>query len=81
MIFVTFICVLSFKLNETWDGGAKAVFVLQDFGFLFKEHSTYALEQVLKINPRKKDINCFEAADFELIGYDPHPKIEMKMAV
>lgn len=35
----------------------------------------------LKINPQKKDINSFEAADFELIGYDPHPRIEMKMAV
>lgn len=36
---------------------------------------------VLKINPQKNDINSFEAADFELIGYDPHPRIEMKMAV
>lgn len=37
--------------------------------------------QILKINPLKKDIDSFEAADFELIGYDPHQKIEMKMAV
>ncbi|KAF7840982.1 bifunctional dihydrofolate reductase-thymidylate synthase [Senna tora] len=29
----------------------------------------------------KKDIESFVAADFELIGYDPHQKIEMKMAV
>ncbi|XP_057494728.1 bifunctional dihydrofolate reductase-thymidylate synthase-like isoform X2 [Actinidia eriantha] len=36
---------------------------------------------MLKINPRKKDIDSFEAADFKLIGYDPHQKIEMKMAV
>ncbi|KAM7470790.1 hypothetical protein LguiA_008973 [Lonicera macranthoides] len=36
---------------------------------------------ILKINPLKKDIDSFEAADFELIGYDPHQKIEMKMAV
>ena len=34
----------------------------------------------LKINP-KKDIDSFVAADFKLIGYDPHQKIEMKMAV
>uniref|UniRef100_A0A5B7AZH1 Bifunctional dihydrofolate reductase-thymidylate synthase n=1 Tax=Davidia involucrata TaxID=16924 RepID=A0A5B7AZH1_DAVIN len=36
---------------------------------------------ILKINPQKKDIDSFEAADFKLIGYDPHQKIEMKMAV
>jgi dihydrofolate reductase/thymidylate synthase len=37
--------------------------------------------QILKINSEKKDIDSFVAADFELIGYDPHQKIEMKMAV
>ncbi|XP_034927609.1 bifunctional dihydrofolate reductase-thymidylate synthase isoform X1 [Populus alba] len=36
---------------------------------------------ILKINSEKKDIDSFVAADFELIGYDPHQKIEMKMAV
>ncbi|XP_077253526.1 putative bifunctional dihydrofolate reductase-thymidylate synthase isoform X2 [Tasmannia lanceolata] len=36
---------------------------------------------VLKINPQKKDIDSFEAADFTLVGYDPHQKIEMKMAI
>ncbi|ANM67098.1 Thymidylate synthase/dCMP hydroxymethylase domain [Arabidopsis thaliana x Arabidopsis arenosa] len=36
---------------------------------------------VLKINPEKKDIDSFVADDFELIGYDPHKKIDMKMAV
>uniref|UniRef100_A0A7N0T8U2 Bifunctional dihydrofolate reductase-thymidylate synthase n=2 Tax=Kalanchoe fedtschenkoi TaxID=63787 RepID=A0A7N0T8U2_KALFE len=36
---------------------------------------------VLKINPEKKDIDAFVAADFTLLGYDPHQKIEMKMAV
>ncbi|XP_027903505.1 bifunctional dihydrofolate reductase-thymidylate synthase isoform X1 [Vigna unguiculata] len=35
----------------------------------------------LKINPKKKDIDSFVAADFKLIGYDPHQKIDMKMAV
>ncbi|GAU47467.1 hypothetical protein TSUD_90350 [Trifolium subterraneum] len=35
---------------------------------------------ILKINP-KKDIDSFAAADFKLIGYEPHQKIEMKMAV
>ncbi|KAI4298317.1 hypothetical protein L6164_031891 [Bauhinia variegata] len=35
----------------------------------------------LKINPKKKDIDSFVAADFKLIGYDPYQKIEMKMAV
>ncbi|MCI19316.1 bifunctional dihydrofolate reductase-thymidylate synthase-like [Trifolium medium] len=37
--------------------------------------------QTLKINPQKKDIDSFVATDFKLIGYDPHRKIEMKMAV
>lgn len=36
---------------------------------------------ILKINPQKKDIDSFVLADFKLIGYDPHQKIEMKMAV
>ncbi|KAG2397917.1 Bifunctional dihydrofolate reductase-thymidylate synthase [Vigna angularis] len=36
---------------------------------------------ILKINPNKKDIDSFVATDFKLIGYDPHKKIEMKMAV
>ncbi|XP_004500795.1 bifunctional dihydrofolate reductase-thymidylate synthase [Cicer arietinum] len=35
----------------------------------------------LKINPKKKDIDSFVATDFKLIGYNPHQKIEMKMAV
>ncbi|KNA19278.1 hypothetical protein SOVF_062630 [Spinacia oleracea] len=36
---------------------------------------------VLKINPQKKNIDSFVAKDFELVSYDPHQKIEMKMAV
>ncbi|URD86848.1 hypothetical protein MUK42_28000 [Musa troglodytarum] len=36
---------------------------------------------VLKMNPLKKDIDSFVASDFELVGYDPHNKIEMKMAI
>ncbi|XP_010254750.1 PREDICTED: putative bifunctional dihydrofolate reductase-thymidylate synthase isoform X2 [Nelumbo nucifera] len=36
---------------------------------------------ILKINPHKKDIDSFVATDFKLVGYDPHQKIEMKMAV
>ena len=30
--------------------------------------------QILKINPQKKNIDSFVAADFQLIGYDPHQK-------
>ncbi|KAK9164218.1 hypothetical protein Syun_005120 [Stephania yunnanensis] len=36
---------------------------------------------ILKINELKKDIDSFVAADFKLFGYDPHQKIEMKMAI
>jgi dihydrofolate reductase/thymidylate synthase len=37
--------------------------------------------QILKINPSKKDIDSFAASDLKLVGYDPHQKIEMKMAI
>ncbi|KAL0391955.1 UNVERIFIED_CONTAM: Bifunctional dihydrofolate reductase-thymidylate synthase 1 [Sesamum radiatum] len=36
---------------------------------------------ILKINPEKRDIDSFVAADFELRNYEPHQKLEMKMAV
>ncbi|KAK7251569.1 hypothetical protein RIF29_34882 [Crotalaria pallida] len=36
---------------------------------------------ILKINPKKKDMDSFVASDFKLTGYDPQPKIEMEMAV
>ncbi|PIA55834.1 hypothetical protein AQUCO_00700274v1 [Aquilegia coerulea] len=36
---------------------------------------------VLKINPLRKDIDSFVISDFKLVGYKPHQKIEMKMAV
>ncbi len=39
------------------------------------------LPQTLKINPAKRDIESFTSEDFELIGYQAHKKIEMKMAV
>jgi dihydrofolate reductase / thymidylate synthase len=35
----------------------------------------------LNINPGKKDIDNFTFEDFQLIGYDPHPKIKMEMSV
>jgi len=35
----------------------------------------------LKINTENTDIDGFKASDFELVGYNPHPKIAMKMAV
>ncbi|OIT04866.1 PREDICTED: bifunctional dihydrofolate reductase-thymidylate synthase-like [Nicotiana attenuata] len=36
---------------------------------------------ILNINPQKKDMDSFVATDFTLVGYDPHRKIEMKMAI
>lgn len=35
----------------------------------------------LKINPSKTDIDSFDYADFEVVGYNPHKAIKMKMAV
>jgi len=36
---------------------------------------------VLKMNPDVKDIDGFKASDFEIVGYNPHSKIAMDMAV
>jgi dihydrofolate reductase/thymidylate synthase len=36
---------------------------------------------ILRINPEVKDIDGFKASDFELVGYNPHGKIAMEMAV
>merc|ERR1712066_62701 len=36
---------------------------------------------VLRINPEIKDIDGFSFGDFTLVGYDPHKKIDMEMAV
>jgi dihydrofolate reductase/thymidylate synthase len=36
---------------------------------------------IIRINPGKKDIDSFVFEDFEIIGYDPHPTIKMKMVV
>lgn len=35
----------------------------------------------LRINPMKTDIDSFTFDDFELVGYNPHKKIAMEMAV
>ncbi len=35
----------------------------------------------LRINPEKNSIDDFVFEDFQLIGYDPHPKIKMEMSV
>lgn len=35
----------------------------------------------LKINSAKKSIDDFEFSDFEVVGYNPHKTIKMKMAV
>jgi thymidylate synthase len=35
----------------------------------------------LKINPDKKTLDHFSCEDFEVIGYNPHKTIKMKMAV
>jgi dihydrofolate reductase/thymidylate synthase len=66
-------------------GGFLSVFssipFYQLFLFLWQMCSLAYAMQILKINPEKKDIDSFVAADFKLISYDPHQKIEMKMAV
>jgi thymidylate synthase len=35
----------------------------------------------MKINPEIKDIFAFEYSDFELVGYDPHPRIKAEVSV
>ena len=39
------------------------------------------LVQVLHINADKADIDAYTMADFEILSYNPHKKIAMKMAV
>ena len=35
----------------------------------------------MKINPAIKDIFSFQFDDFELVNYDPYPRIKAKVAV
>jgi len=35
---------------------------------------------ILRMNKDIKDIEAFRFEDFELIGYNPHPKIKMEMS-
>jgi dihydrofolate reductase/thymidylate synthase len=35
----------------------------------------------LNMNPDKTDIDSFVFDDFEVVGYNPHKSIKMKMAV
>ena len=35
----------------------------------------------LRINPAVKDIDQFRFSDFEVVGYEPHGKLAMAMAV
>ncbi len=44
-------------------------------------HLSHCSVQVLRINPEKMDIDNFAFENFELLGYEPHKKIAMKMAV
>jgi len=36
---------------------------------------------MLKLNPEKTDIDSFVFEDFTVVGYNPHPKVAMEMAV
>ncbi len=40
-----------------------------------------ARAQALSINPERTDIDSFCCEDFELVGYQPHRKIAMELAV
>lgn len=52
--------------------------MLIPFALPFYHHKN---TQTLRINPAKKDIDSFVFEDFEIVGYEPHKKIEMQMAV
>jgi len=41
----------------------------------------FVVLQTLRINPAKTDIDSFTFDDFEIVGYAPHKKIAMQMAV
>jgi thymidylate synthase len=57
---------------------------------IYSNHTAQVAEQLsreerpfpqVKLNPNKKSIFDFEFDDFELIGYDPHPRIKAPVAV
>lgn len=57
---------------------------------VYKNHKQQVLEQLkrkprklpmMKINPDIKDIDDFTVDDFELVGYDPHPKISAPLVI
>ena len=48
---------------------------------LLIEHPTCGRAQVLNISAGKTDIDSFVFEDFELVGYQPHKKIAMELAV
>jgi thymidylate synthase len=47
---------------------------------LQREREPRALPR-MRLNPQIRDIFAFTPADFELIGYDPHPGIKAPVAV
>ncbi len=57
---------------------------------IYENHITQVSEQLkrkprpfpkIKLNPRVKKIDDFRFADFELVGYDPHPPIQGEITV
>ncbi len=57
---------------------------------LYKNHQSQAVEQLsrdprplprVRINPAVRDIDAFRYEDFELVGYDPHPRIRAEVSV
>ena len=77
------VSVLMFKVITWSDAVGKISTFWHSFNciYAFCLLTTFTMMQTLKINPEKKDIDSFVAADIKLIGYDPHQKIQMKMAV
>lgn len=69
-------CVNMVPDELIWMGGDCHIYANQLEGVKIQLEREPRPWPVLRINPEKKDIFSFTQNDFELVGYDPHDKID-----
>ena len=70
----------NFHYSNGYDGWKKKR-EIDHYEFFWQLTREPRLFPTLKIKRNVEDIDSFKFEDFEIIGYDPHPTIKMKMAV